>query len=342
MRKKMKTRVRRLLSLSCAIAVFSSCLPSYADDVDNLRQETNSLQNQLNQLNQELNTLSSEITTLASQIEESDAKIEKARLDLAAAQLNEEMQYTAMKKRIKFMYESGNPSFLHMLCSAKSMADFLNRTEFVQNVTEYDRKMLEELKELRVDIEEKEQNLQKEQEALVSMQATLDERKNALHTKINSTSDELELSAEALANAEAAQDAADRVETSSPDSSTSESNPTEVPTDDFVLFAALLQCEAGSSNYDALLAVATVVMNRVESSRYPNNLYDVIYQRGQFSPTWNGSLKRVLSKGPASLCYQVAQDALNGKRLASVQNCLYFNASWTGKPGTIVGGNVFW
>ena len=101
-------------------------------------------------------------------------------------------------------------------------------------------------------------------------------------------------------------------------------------TTDLVLFAAILECEAGSSGYDGLLAVATVIMNRVESPRYPNTLKGVIYQSGQFSPTWNGSLNRVLERGPSSLCYQVARDALNGKRLSSVSGCYQFRAAYTG------------
>ena len=108
-------------------------------------------------------------------------------------------------------------------------------------------------------------------------------------------------------------------------------------TTDLVLFAAILECEAGSGGYDGLLAVATVIMNRVESPRYPNTLKGVIYQSGQFSPTWNGSLNRVLERGPSSLCYQVARDALNGKRLSSVSGCYQFRAAYTGHIGTIVG-----
>ena len=56
-----------------------------------------------------------------------------------------------------------------------------------------------------------------------------------------------------------------------------------------------------------MLAVATVIMNRVASPAYPNNLRAVIYQSGQFAPTWNGSLNRVLSKGASSTAYSVAQ-----------------------------------
>lgn len=342
MKKSFKTLATRFLALFSAIVFCSTSMIAHADDIGNLEQQTTNLQNQLNKLNNELHSLSSEITTIALQIEESTASIEKARLDLAAAKLNEEMQYTAMKKRIKFMYETGNPSFLDMICQSKDMADFLNRTEFVKNITEYDRNMLSELKDIRADIEEKETALEEEQAHLVSMQDTLKTKSNELQAKISSTSSELEASSEALANAKAAQETANNSSGSSGNQTTTTPPATDVSTNDLVLFAAILQCEAGSSNYDALLAVATVIMNRVESPKYPNSLYGVIYQRGQFSPTWNGSLSRVLAKGPASLCYQAAQDALNGNRLSSVQNCFFFNASWTGKPGIIVGGNVFW
>ena len=110
-------------------------------------------------------------------------------------------------------------------------------------------------------------------------------------------------------------------------------------TSDVALFAAILQCEAGG--YDGMLAVATVIMNRVASPAYPNNLHDVIYQSGQFAPTWNGSLNKVLKQGASSTAYQVAQDALAGARHSAVINCLQFRSASTGVPGVNVGGNVF-
>ncbi len=110
-------------------------------------------------------------------------------------------------------------------------------------------------------------------------------------------------------------------------------------TSDVALFAAILQCEAGG--YDGMLAVATVIMNRVASPAYPNNLHDVIYQSGQFAPTWNGSLNKVLKQGASSTAYQVAQDALAGARHSAVINCLQFRSASTGVSGVNVGGNVF-
>lgn len=350
MKKKLKALSRTCLALACAITVFSSDTVIYAtDSVESLEKQTSNLEDKLNSLNQDLDALSSDISELASKIEDTDASVKKAELDLAAARVNEEMQYDAMKKRIKYMYEAGNTSLLEIIFSSQSMGEFLNNTEFVRNVTEYDREKLKELQEVHQNVKAKEVSLKEEQEKLQKMKTQLDDQKEALNSAISATSSELASSSDALAKAKearaAAEDALKEKEQSQQHSSGSSGNiivpPTTAETNDLVLFAALLQCEAGSSDYDALLAVATVVMNRVESNRYPNTLYGVIYQKGQFSPTWNGSLNRVLNKGPASLCYQVAQDALGGARLAAVKDCYSFRASWSGHAGVLVGGNVF-
>ena len=39
-------------------------------------------------------------------------------------------------------------------------------------------------------------------------------------------------------------------------------------------------------------AVGSVVLNRVASSAYPNTIYDVVYQPGQYSPVWDGSINK--------------------------------------------------
>lgn len=354
---RLKAKLRACIALSCAISMFAISVPKvYADDVDQLEEETSALQSELSTLQNELTSLSTRINVLTDKINTTNETIKKTELDLAAAKLNEEMQYTAMKKRIKFMYETGNPSFIEMVFASDSMSEFLNKTEFVKNITEYDKNVLEELKEARRDIAEKEKSLEKEKEELQTLQAELTTERSSLNKAISSTSGKLKASSDALKAAKAAQTAANdalgtskpsggssKKEPSSGSSSASSSSKPSSSTNDLVLFAALLQCEAGSSNYDALLAVATIVMNRVESSRYPNSIYGVIYQSGQFSPTWNGSLKRVLAKGPSSLAYQVAGDAMNGKRLGKVKNCYSFNATWaTSRKGVTVGGNIFW
>lgn len=377
MKKRLKAFSRTTIALFTAALVCSPFTKAYADDtVDSLEKQTNGLQNQLDSLNQDLTSLSAEITDLASKIEDTDASVQKAELDLAAAKLDEQLQYDAMKKRIKYMYETGNTSLLQIIFSSESMGDFLNKAEFVKNITEYDRNMLDELQKVHELVAKKDSDLKAEQASLAEMKTNLDQQEQELNDKISSTSGELQASSEALAKAkeaqaaaaaalkkkqeeeaaaekqkqeEAANAAASNTSGSSgnTDSGSSGGNTTiTVPdtpaaTTDLVLFAAILQCEAGGYNYDGILAVATVIMNRVESRAYPNTISGVVYQSGQFAPTWDGSLSRVLQSGPVSLCYQVAQEALGGARLASVSGCYQFRSASTGMSGINVGGNVF-
>lgn len=54
----------------------------------------------------------------------------------------------------------------------------------------------------------------------------------------------------------------------------------------------IINAESGNQVLDGKIAVGNVVMNRVNSPQFPNNIYDVLYQKNQFSPASSGSLKR--------------------------------------------------
>lgn len=56
------------------------------------------------------------------------------------------------------------------------------------------------------------------------------------------------------------------------------------------LLSRLVFAEARSESYEGKVAVAKVVLNRVASSQFPNSIYAVIHQKGQFSPVTNGSI----------------------------------------------------
>ena len=78
--------------------------------------------------------------------------------------------------------------------------------------------------------------------------------------------------------------------------------------------AAIIYCEAGAEPYQGKVAVGAVIMNRVRSSRFPNTISGVIYQKGQFGPAITGKLGRVLASGKATAeCYKAADAALAGE-----------------------------
>jgi N-acetylmuramoyl-L-alanine amidase len=73
------------------------------------------------------------------------------------------------------------------------------------------------------------------------------------------------------------------------------------------LLARLVRAEAQGEPYAGKVAVARVVLNRVESSQFPNTIKGVIYQSGQFSPVSNGSI----TKPASSEDFRVVEDALS-------------------------------
>ena len=89
------------------------------------------------------------------------------------------------------------------------------------------------------------------------------------------------------------------------------------------LLACIVHCESGNQSYEGQLAVANVVLNRVKSPLFPNAISEVVYQSGQFTPAFSGSLASVLASGPSALSVQAANDALSGHN--NIGDYLYFN-----------------
>lgn len=112
---------------------------------------------------------------------------------------------------------------------------------------------------------------------------------------------------------------------------------------DLELLATIIYCEAGNQSYEGKVAVANVVLNRVNSAVFPDSVEAVIRASGQFSPVSSGKFDRMLNSGrvPDS-CYEAAQDAMNG--ISFVGNALYFkNPTIAGyHSGITIGAHVFW
>ena len=338
-----KRWIRSGIVLVSSLAIVLSVFTSFADeDISSLEGQTATLQNELEGINGEILSLSEEISTAEMQIEILNGEIARTSDALAEAVENESQQYENMKSRIKYMYEHGSATLLEMLFSAENMTDFLNKADFIENLSEYDRKALDDLMSVHQQIESQKETLEIQQESLKEIRSGLSTRQTELQAKAEATSTNL---ADVQARLEQARAESAAQETISSgggyDNSIVTGGGIDASTDEVTLLAAILQCEA-RQDYDSLLAVATVIMNRVESPRFPNTISGVIYANGQFEPVWTGRLQAVLNTGPTGLSLQVAQDAVNGARLAAVADCYFFlYAGATNRPGVNIGGNLF-
>ena len=187
-----KKRIARYgTALICAFGVALSSMPVHAEDIESLENKTSNLQDQLDGINQDMVEISDKIAETEAQIEESNNEVFRLEASLQISRNNEEKQYKNMKSRIKYMYENGSETMISMLFSADSMADFLNKADFVQNVTEYDRDMLENLVEVREGIETQEDDLKKQQQELADLKEQLNSEQAELQAKADATSTDL-------------------------------------------------------------------------------------------------------------------------------------------------------
>ena len=122
--------------------------------------------------------------------------------------------------------------------------------------------------------------------------------------------------------------------------STAPGNSLAASADEETLLAALMQSEAGGCGVECMTAVAAVVINRVHSGLYPNTIYGVIYQRGQFGPASSGRLEQRLANGVSSSARQAAQAALAGSDPTG--GAKSFKLASSGHAGVVIGPIVFY
>ena len=82
--------------------------------------------------------------------------------------------------------------------------------------------------------------------------------------------------------------------------------------------AKAIHAEARGEPFKGQIAVGAVILNRVKSPQFPDTVYGVIYQKGQFSSVKDGQIKMK----PDQQSYKAAKEALNGSDPS--QDALYF------------------
>jgi len=96
----------------------------------------------------------------------------------------------------------------------------------------------------------------------------------------------------------------------------------EYTASDLNLLARLINAEAGGESYNAQVAVGAIVVNRVNSSFFPNSISAVINQKTngsyEFTPVLNGNINRTAQANAV----KAANEALSGND--PTNNALFF------------------
>ena len=329
---------------------------------ESLQITQNSLLGKLGALNDDLEVVSNNLADLERQIDVKEQEITQTQEVLAEAITAEENQYESMKQRIRFMYERGNQTYLDMLLSATGFGDLLNKGEYIEEITRYDREMLIQFQETRAYVEEVEAQLNVELEDLNTLKAEAKAEQEKVSQLVKQTANSVASYGNQIKDAEATIDALDNMLSEQEEdivalqkqyeeelalsrlaaqSAWRDISEVTFAEGDRYLLANLIYCEAGGEPYVGQVAVGSVVINRMLSSRYPDTMVGVIYQNKQFSPVGNGRLALALADNKATAsCYKAADEAMKG--MTNVGHCLYFRTPIPGLTGMQIGGHIFY
>ncbi|MDD3253150.1 MAG: peptidoglycan DD-metalloendopeptidase family protein [Lachnospiraceae bacterium] len=138
-----------------------------------------------------LETLNGELEQLAGQITTKESDITVTQQELDAAKVVEADQYADMKLRIKYMYERGDTSFIDMLLQSSDMMQLMNRAEYIQKISEYDKRKMNEYVETKEAIAQHEAVLQEEHTQLLGLQEQTQAKQQSVETLLSQKSKEL-------------------------------------------------------------------------------------------------------------------------------------------------------
>lgn len=132
------------------------------------------------ELDANLTNIQEKINELKEMITQKEEEIEQKGIELEEAISVQQQQYEAMKTRIKFMYEKGDTMYLELILGSESFGDMLNKAEYIEKLSAYDRKKLDEYVAYaqyvglcKEELEEEKDVLSKAQEAVEEEEASL-------------------------------------------------------------------------------------------------------------------------------------------------------------------------
>ena len=191
-----KKMISLLLTMAFTCGMF---MPAYATEIDDTKKKAEELENKKKTAESEKTSLANQLNDLVNEMEKTKKKISDKESEISnkedeliLAKANENDQYESMKKRIRFMYENGNTGFIEILCSSKSIGEFLNNAEYINTISGYDRSMLVEFQKVVTDVENQEAELQKEYKQLQTMQDDLIAKQDNVNQLLTSKQSEIQ------------------------------------------------------------------------------------------------------------------------------------------------------
>ncbi len=163
-----------------------SDLDAQNEKIDSLQNQRDSLQADIDRLDSELVNIIVNMSILEEELADKEDELERVSADLKEAEENERTQYNNMKKRIRYMYENGETSFLEIVLGATDFADFLNRVEYASQVYGHDRELLTSYQETVQQVADLKLQVEGEKAELEQMHSAYEEQEQEYQALISS------------------------------------------------------------------------------------------------------------------------------------------------------------
>jgi len=160
-------------------------LNNVKSNISNIEEDKEVVSEEITELDMQLVELLSTVEILQQDIENKEAEIADAQEQYEVAKAEEEAQYAAMKRRIKFMYEKGDVGYLQLFLESESMADLVNKVDYIEKLYEYDRNLLVTYQEIKEKVLLLKENLENEKSEMVELKADLEVEQASLQTMID-------------------------------------------------------------------------------------------------------------------------------------------------------------
>ena len=315
------------------------------DDIKNKQKETedakNQLESQANDLSGQISNLNNQISVVSGEISETEeniaaveADIETLNKEIDKIQASLDTQRKAMKLRIKYMYESKSTNTLVNFLESGSMSEFLQRLEYMSQITSYDQRQIARFEKTQAELNAKKEEVEEKNRQLNAYQDSLNSKRSQLGGLVGSATSALNTTNSQIADTQAAlaaleqqlseakeyekrilkqyQDAQIALAQKLAGEHGAYKGGYSTNDEETLILAALIQAEAANQGDAGRLAVGSVVMNRVASSKFPNTIPGVVYASGQFAPVTSGRVALILAEGPNSACQYAAAQAIAG------------------------------
>ena len=333
---------------------------AYKNTAEQLIEDIQEVNERINEQAKLIEQENAEIASIDKEVEASEEDIQDVEDDIAEKR-------EQLSNIISLIYENSiYEDELTDLMKAEDMYYLMNKDEYTSSITAYIDKKIAELEQIEEDKYDKNQELELLKESRQFQLEKYEEEQSKMAEEIAELTELMEdakkKAEDAEAFAEQLKEKVDELEAKERELLSSRrytgessnvvydgdgtdyyyTSPYPYTDEELTMLAGIIEAEAGSVSYPGMVAVGSVVMNRVESPNFDNTIEGVIYAPYQFEPVSIGTYAVILARGPASSCYQAAQDVLEGKR--NVPN-FYFKAAWyaeaNGIEGVNIGGNVF-